>query len=175
MQGKYPLWYIKLFFSYHWTKITHKNENWGPFVFPRVENRFSEPNFRWFFFFEVRYLQNHQSDVDDFFCKVMTIQFSFQIKKETVRKIETFEKKLKFRIFDRFRFFRSLIRISIFFGKFEISLDYGFLDWKGYKIVSSLQKTSEKFDQRFWRYRTSKEKYHLNFATCGFGTLIFDP
>ena len=38
-QGKYPLWYIKLFVSYHWTKITHKNENLGPFVSPRVENR----------------------------------------------------------------------------------------------------------------------------------------
>ena len=110
-----------------------------------------------------------------FFFKAMNIQFSFQIKKETVRKIETFEKKLKFSLFDRFRFFTSLIRISIFFEKFEISLDYGFLDWKGYKIVSSLQKTWEKFYQRFLRYRTSKKKYHLNFATCGFGTLIFDP
>ena len=110
MQGKYPLRYIKLFVFYHWTKITHKNENRGLFVFPRVENRFSEPNFRWFFFFEVKYLLNHRSDFDDFFCKVMTIQFSFQIKKETVRKIETFEKELKFRIFDRFRFLSSLIR-----------------------------------------------------------------
>ena len=105
----------------------------------------------------------------------MTIQFSFQIKKETARKIQTFEEIQKFCSFGRFRFFRSSIRISIFFRIFEISLDYAFLDWKGHKIVSSLQKTSEKLDQRFWRYRTSKKKYYWNFAACGFGTLIFGP
>ena len=38
-QGKYPLWYIKLFVYYHWSQITHKNENWGPFVSSGVEKR----------------------------------------------------------------------------------------------------------------------------------------
>ena len=89
---------------------------------PRVENRLWEPNFWWFFFFEVRYLQNHRSDFDDFFCKVMTIQFSFQIKKETVRKIETFEKNLKFSSFDRFWFFRLS---TLFKNNFRL----GILSW----------------------------------------------
>ena len=38
-QGKYPLWYIKLFVYYHWSQITRKNENWGPFVSSVVEKR----------------------------------------------------------------------------------------------------------------------------------------
>ena len=36
-QGKYPLWYIKLFVYYHWSQITHKKENYGPFVSSGVE------------------------------------------------------------------------------------------------------------------------------------------
>ena len=33
-------WFLSLI------KIAHKNENWGLFGLPRVENWFSEPNFR---------------------------------------------------------------------------------------------------------------------------------
>ena len=36
-QGKHPLWYIKLFVSYHITKVTNKNKIWGLFSSPGLK------------------------------------------------------------------------------------------------------------------------------------------
>ena len=58
----------------------------------------------------------------------MTIQFCFQIKKDTVRKIQFFEKFLNFAVLTNFGFLGLVNYDFDFFGKFEISLDYGVLD-----------------------------------------------
>ena len=99
----------------------------------------------------------------------------FRLKKKLPEKFKLLKKFKNFAVSADFRFLGRQLGFRFFFRIFEISLDYAFLDWKGHKIVSSLQKTSEKLDQRFWRYRTSKKKYYWNFAACGFGTLIFGP
>ena len=50
-------------------------------------------------------------------------------------------------------------------SKFWKKLNFSFFNWKGNKIVSSLQKKSFESDKRLESNRTSKLKNHKNFAT----------
>ena len=73
------------------------------------------------FYFEVRYLQIRWSDFDDFFCKLPTILFSFQLQKKKVSEIFKFSKKIQnceFRPKSRktANFWPNLKKMSIKFG-----------------------------------------------------------
>ena len=126
------------------------------------------------FFFEVQHLQNRWSNFDIFLqTDINLIQISYL--KKGARKTSNFWKKSEIFSFDIFLFLGRQLGFRFLFGKFEFFLDHPFLIRKGHKIVNSLQKTSWKSAQLFWRCCTSKQKYHFNFTTCGFGNLIFDP
>ena len=117
-QGKYPLWYIKLFVYYHWSQITHKKENYGPFVSSGVEKGLENSKVEKFLrFFLFRSTISPEPFVRFWWSFLQTADnliFFLDKKRKSFKKTSKVRKKSKKLRIDEFPFFGRKLQFQIF-------------------------------------------------------------
>ena len=117
-QGKYPLWYIKLFVYYHWSQITHKKENYGPFVSSGVEkgleNSKVEKFLRFFLFRSTISIEPFVRFWWSFLQTADNLIFFLDKKRKSFKKTSKVRKKSKKLRIDEFLFFGRKLQFQIF-------------------------------------------------------------